>query len=128
MCFLSQSMRFRVLWLYRVGVKKWVSYCFIRDSSCAVLLRVLFLWYCHPVPNNSPISSTAAYLQPSAATAMAVPLPPPPPTLPSLTSLEAGDASGFPPPPPPPPPPFSCDPSGSDLPQGSVFWVLVQVI
>lgn len=48
---------------------------------------------------------------------MAVPLPPPPPPLPSLTSLEAGDASGF----PPPPPPFSCDPSGSDLPQGSVF-------
>nr|XP_048297802.1 putative bifunctional UDP-N-acetylglucosamine transferase and deubiquitinase ALG13 isoform X2 [Myodes glareolus] len=70
-----------------------------------------------PVFVPPPAQDSQAYLQPSAATAMAVPLPPPPPTLPSLTSLEAGDASGFPPPPPPPPPPFSCDPSGSDLPQ-----------
>ncbi|KAK7804941.1 hypothetical protein U0070_015128 [Myodes glareolus] len=74
-----------------------------------------------PVFVPPPAQDSQAYLQPSAATAMAVPLPPPPPTLPSLTSLEAGDASGFPPPPPPPPPPFSCDPSGSDLPQGSCY-------
>lgn len=103
-----------------MGVKKkQVSYCFIRGNSCALLFHVLFPCYCHPVPNNSPISSTAAYLQPSAATAMAIPLPPPPPPLPSLTSLEAG----LPPPPPPPLllPPFSCDPTGRDLPQGSVF-------
>ncbi|CAH6780256.1 LOC108349244 [Phodopus roborovskii] len=55
-----------------------------------------------------------AYLQPLASAA-AAPLPPPPPPPP----LEAGDASGLPlqPPPPPPPPPYSCDPSGSDLPQ-----------
>lgn len=40
--------------------------------------------------------------------AAAASLPPPPPP------LEVGEASNL----PPPPPPYSCDPSGSDLPQG----------
>lgn len=39
-----------------------------------------------------------------------LPLPPPPPPPPSF---EVGEASDL----PPPPPPYSCDPSGSDLPQ-----------
>lgn len=74
-----------------------------------------------PLPQDSP-----AYLQPSAAAAppvatpVAAPLPLPPPLPPPpATPLEAGDASGFPL--PPPPPPYSYDPSGSDLPQGSLF-------
>lgn len=43
--------------------------------------------------------------------AVAASVPPPPP-------LEVGEASNL----PPPPPPYSCDPSGSDLPQGK--WIL----
>ncbi|XP_069895995.1 LOW QUALITY PROTEIN: UDP-N-acetylglucosamine transferase subunit ALG13 [Dipodomys merriami] len=41
-----------------------------------------------------------------------LPPPPPPPPLPP-PPLEIGEASNL----PPPPPPYSCDPSGSDLPQ-----------
>ncbi|XP_027289367.1 putative bifunctional UDP-N-acetylglucosamine transferase and deubiquitinase ALG13 isoform X4 [Cricetulus griseus] len=98
-----------------------------------------------PVFEPPPAQDSQAYLQPPAAApaaagaapaaagaapaaAGAAPLPPPPPPLPAPppplpapTSLEAGDASGLhlppPLPPPPPPPPYSCDPSGSDLPQ-----------
>lgn len=49
--------------------------------------------------------------------AAAGPLPPPPPPLPPPTPpspLEVGEASNL----ALPPPPYSCDPSGSDLPQG----------
>ncbi|XP_048652875.1 putative bifunctional UDP-N-acetylglucosamine transferase and deubiquitinase ALG13 isoform X3 [Marmota marmota marmota] len=42
-------------------------------------------------------------------------LPPPPPLPLPASALEMGEASNLPP--PPPPPPYSCDPSGSDLPQ-----------
>ncbi|CAO2622792.1 Putative bifunctional UDP-N-acetylglucosamine transferase and deubiquitinase ALG13 [Lemmus lemmus] len=69
-----------------------------------------------PVFVPPPAQDSQAYFQPSAATAMAVPLPPPPPPLASISSLQAGDGSGLPLL-PPPPPPYSCDPSGSDLPQ-----------
>ncbi|XP_045393626.1 LOW QUALITY PROTEIN: putative bifunctional UDP-N-acetylglucosamine transferase and deubiquitinase ALG13 [Lemur catta] len=51
-----------------------------------------------------PIPAAAASLPPPPPP----PLPPPPPPL-----LDVGDTSGL----PPPPPPYSCDPSGSDLPQ-----------
>lgn len=47
------------------------------------------------------------------AVAASVPPPPPPPPPP----LEVGEASNL----PPPPPPYSCDPNGSDLPQGK--WI-----
>ncbi|XP_025789554.1 LOW QUALITY PROTEIN: putative bifunctional UDP-N-acetylglucosamine transferase and deubiquitinase ALG13 [Puma concolor] len=69
-----------------------------------------------PSMQSRPViaSPSYPYLSPpipaaAAATATtAAPLPPPP--------LEVGEASNFPPP-PLPPPPYSCDPSGSDLPQ-----------
>lgn len=60
-------------------------------------------------PYHSPISP---------ATAASVPVAPPPP--PPIPPLELGEASTLAP--PPPPPPYSCDPSGSDLPQGK--WIL----
>lgn len=56
-------------------------------------------------------SPTYAYLSAPLTAVAAAPLPLPPPPLPP--SLEVGEASNL----PPPPPPYSCDPSGSDLPQ-----------
>ncbi|KAF6389604.1 hypothetical protein mRhiFer1_000588 [Rhinolophus ferrumequinum] len=53
---------------------------------------------------SAPMPAVAASLPP--------PLPPPPPPRPP-PSFEVGEASDL----PPPPPPYSCDPSGSDLPQ-----------
>lgn len=53
---------------------------------------------------SAPMPAVAASLPP--------PLPPPPPP-PPPPSFEVGEASDL----PPPPPPYSCDPSGSDLPQ-----------
>ncbi|KAG8510674.1 putative bifunctional UDP-N-acetylglucosamine transferase and deubiquitinase ALG13 [Galemys pyrenaicus] len=53
------------------------------------------------LPASIPAAAAAA-----AATSLPVPPPPPPP-------FEVGEASNL----PPPPPPYSCDPSGSDLPQ-----------
>ncbi|XP_047391559.1 putative bifunctional UDP-N-acetylglucosamine transferase and deubiquitinase ALG13 isoform X2 [Sciurus carolinensis] len=54
--------------------------------------------------HSAPIPAAAASIPPP-------PLPPPPP--PPPPPLEVGEASNL----PPPPPPYSCDPSGSDLPQ-----------
>lgn len=65
------------------------------------------------------ISSSYPYLS-AHVPAVAAPLPPPPfpPPLPPPFPLEVGEASNL----LPPPPPYSCDPSGSDLPQGE--WIL----
>lgn len=80
----------------------------IRCYNCALLLCfVSFLVIASP---------TYAYLSAPLTAVAAAPLPLPPPPLPP--SLEVGEASNL----PPPPPPYSCDPSGSDLPQGK--WVL----
>ncbi|XP_042638916.1 LOW QUALITY PROTEIN: putative bifunctional UDP-N-acetylglucosamine transferase and deubiquitinase ALG13 [Orycteropus afer afer] len=58
-----------------------------------VMASPLYTYHCAPIP----------------AAAASLPLPPPPP----LPPLEMGETSNL----PPPPPPYSCDPSGSDLPQ-----------
>lgn len=62
------------------------------------------------------VIASPSYPYLSAPIPAAGPLPPPPPPLPPPTppSLEVGEASNL----ALPPPPYSCDPSGSDLPQG----------
>ncbi|KAF3812552.1 hypothetical protein GH733_019354 [Mirounga leonina] len=63
-----------------------------------------------PPIQGRPVIASPSYPYLSAPiSAAAASLPPPPPP------LEVGEASNLPP--PPPPPPYSCDPSGSDLPQ-----------
>ncbi|XP_036125948.1 putative bifunctional UDP-N-acetylglucosamine transferase and deubiquitinase ALG13 [Molossus molossus] len=73
-----------------------------------------------PLFVSSPIQGRPVIVSPSypylsahvPAVAASLPPPPPPPPLPPFP-IEVGDASNL----PPPPPPYSCDPSGSDLPQ-----------
>lgn len=69
-----------------------------------------------PPTQGRPVIASPSYPYLSAPIpAAAGPLPPPPPPLPPPTppSLEVGEASNL----ALPPPPYSCDPSGSDLPQ-----------
>ncbi|XP_036768512.1 putative bifunctional UDP-N-acetylglucosamine transferase and deubiquitinase ALG13 isoform X1 [Manis pentadactyla] len=78
----------------------------ITSPSCPYLSAPIPAAYLPPPPLFPPLPSS--------------PRPPPPSS--SLYPLEVGEASNLPPPPlplppPPPPPPYSCDPSGSDLPQ-----------
>ncbi|KAM8753143.1 LOW QUALITY PROTEIN: UDP-N-acetylglucosamine transferase subunit ALG13 [Rhynchonycteris naso] len=61
----------------------------------------------------SPSYSYLAAPVPAVAASLPPPPIPPPPPLPSSLPHEVGEASNL----PPPPPPYSCDPSGSDLPQ-----------
>lgn len=99
--FLSQIIRIRVFWLC-LGQKKVDESLLTRLQLCIVTLCfVSFLVIASP---SYPYLSA-----PMPAVAASVPPPPP---------LEVGEASNL----PPPPPPYSCDPSGSDLPQGK--WIL----
>ncbi|XP_075395068.1 UDP-N-acetylglucosamine transferase subunit ALG13 isoform X2 [Tenrec ecaudatus] len=69
-----------------------------------------------PPTQGRPVIASSSYpyhSPPIPAAATSVPLPPLPQPPPPPPPLEMGDASNF----PPPPPPYSCDPSGSDLPQ-----------
>ncbi|KAM9180773.1 LOW QUALITY PROTEIN: UDP-N-acetylglucosamine transferase subunit ALG13 [Dugong dugon] len=71
-----------------------------------------------PPTQGRPVIATPSYVHhsapiPATAAASLPPPPPPPPLPPPPPPLEMGEASNL----PPPPPPYSCDPSGSDLPQ-----------
>ncbi|XP_073919443.1 LOW QUALITY PROTEIN: UDP-N-acetylglucosamine transferase subunit ALG13 [Castor canadensis] len=69
-----------------------------------------------PPMQSKPVMASPSYPYHSApipAAVASLPPPPPPPPLPPPPHHEVGEASNL----PPPPPPYSCDPSGSDLPQ-----------